>query len=101
MPCSDGGPSNEQVRDQRNIPAMLCALATALEDSGLLDSVLETVDYNEGGITRQWFDYWWADHKVEDQRRRAQERERKEAIIRRAAALNKLTPEERAALGVR
>jgi hypothetical protein len=101
MPCSDGGPSPEQIRDQRSIPAMLCGLLTVLERSDNLDAVLDAMDWTEAGVSREWFDHWWPEHKREDAERRAWEAAERSRLAERRAALEKLSPAERAALGIR
>jgi hypothetical protein len=98
MPCFDGGPSYEQRLDERRVPAMLCALANALESRGELHEWLHYVDFREAGVTREWFIGWWTEHKAEDARRKAREQEDRDRQAARARALAKLTAEERAAL---
>lgn len=104
MPCSDGGPSPEQVRDRRNVPAALCAIASHLEFRGDLSFLLDGINWEEAGVSRQWFDYWWTGHKATDARRRQEEHEaaRWQAVYSTVLAkLNAtLSPDELAALNI-
>ncbi len=101
MPCRDGGPSPEQVREERDIPKVLCALLTRLEASASLDRVLAECDWVEAGVEVEWVRAWWAKHKIEDALRRKYEAARREEQRVAAEARAKLTPEERRALGIR
>lgn len=101
MPCSDGGPTPEQMRleerNRRYLPAALCAVLTVLEADGL-EKALDKLDYVEGGFTREWLEQWWAEHKEEDRLRREREATAAQREALREAAIAKLTPEEREAL---
>lgn len=57
----------------------------------------------KGGIEAvpQWAQQWWLLHKMKDAEERDRERQERERLEERARALAKLTPEERAALGIR
>ena len=101
MPCSDGGPSAEQVREERGTPAVWCAVMRVLEAEGILGRVLDSCDWDEAGVTREEAVGWWAGHKRRDAERRAWEADarRKEELA--AHARQKLSPEEREALGLR
>lgn len=101
MPCSDGGPSWEQLHEERGIKASWCAILTVLERGGLLDRVLEECDWNEAGVTKQEVLGWWAGHKRRDAERRAQETASREQAAVATAARQKLSPEEQEALGLR
>lgn len=100
MPCSDGGPSYEQTQEPRRVAAVLCGILTHIEAKMKLDVFLAGLDWEEIGITQAWAEGWWAEHKAEDVRRRAWEAEANRVAEIRAAALNRLTPDERRALGV-
>lgn len=123
MPCSDGGYTAEQQdkinakerkaeREKRMIAAMLCAICTALESSGKpgmkginrLPKILDKVDWEEAGVKRTEFAVWWDRHKEEDRIRRdaeaAQKKQAQDEDRQKAAALAKLTPRERALLGL-
>lgn len=57
---------------------------------------LNHINYTEAGITRKELERWWKQHKKLDAQHREAERLKK----LRASALNKLTEEERKALGI-
>lgn len=73
--------------------AALCALMTSMDDLDLLDDVLENVDWSEAAACagEAWLTGWFEKHVGKDTARR-------EAVKR--AALAKLTPAERKALGL-
>lgn len=100
MPCSDGGvpypPSREEVLNSR-MPAVLCGLVSVIG----LDAVLATVDWKEAGVSQGEFREWWAMHQRQDAQRRAREADQKRRQELRAQAEAKLTPEERAVLGIK
>lgn len=117
MPCSDGGYSSDQLanmrraeerkeRDAQIVIASLCAICAVLESQSinLLPQVLDMVNWEEAGIKRTEFAVWWDRHKEEDrQRREAEEQAKRKANKRasaRAAALAKLSPADRKALGL-
>lgn len=92
MPCNDGcGPTTYDIRNA-NAANLLCRLMTKIEKEGLYrqfvpkDSALED---------------WWNWHKQEDDKKLAEERSRLQRGKLKAQALNKLTEEEREALGIR
>ena len=76
MPCSDGGPSREQLEDERQrnreqsrLPGLLCSAARALERLGY--------DFDENPELSDW----WAKHKKEDDARIAHENAAKERKV--------------------
>lgn len=69
---------------------MLCALCGRLEREGKIGYFLEIP-----GLTK-----WWGNHKEEDRIRLDREREERERSERKRRALNKLTAEDRKALGL-
>lgn len=87
MPCDDYGPSGHMTITK--FEAMLCAFVTKLAVTDRLDKVVESIDWNEAGVTRREFESWWQAHLTKDTARR-----------RREAALAKLTPDERRLLGL-
>ncbi len=102
MPClSSQGmydhTDSEARRKVEKLEAMLCALIrmTGLEEA------LEKADWKEAGVGGQELKSWWHEHQRKDVDRRNRERLAAEAEQRRKEALAKLTPEERAALGIR
>lgn len=102
MPCFGGGQMEEDTREGQCIEAALCGILSFIESSGeLASSFLVSVNWKEAGVTQQWVEGWWEAHKEKDKRRRVyEEAERKRALVR-LEAIQKLTPEERAALGIR
>lgn len=108
MPCLDGGPIWEDKVRKTNfnnskaskpkpeltkaaIEAILCGIATKLENMGNLDTIMGLLNWKEIGLTEEHFNKWWADHKQKDA-------ERLENL--RKNALAKLTAEERKILGL-
>lgn len=93
MPCTDGGPSaseeNAELRGHVNyLTDMLCRIMQILKNRG------------EVGICPSQAQVWWEQHKrIDAARLKAEEAERKEQATREAA-LAKLTPAERRALGL-
>lgn len=109
MPCSDGGwnddirVSREDVQEHNMLEAAMCGILTVLEASASgqsLDYLLSYVDWKEAGVKRKTLETWWKKHKQQDDERRAREAAalRKEEL--KAAAISKLSMEERAALGL-
>lgn len=89
MPCLGGGPSQEQVdqekHDNDTATRLACAQCRALEVHGVIPD---------------WAQDWWQRHKrVDEQRTSADAKFRQEQDLR-AIALAKLTTAERAVLGV-
>lgn len=90
MPCSDGAPSREQLerenRDHQTMTRLACDRCREIEA--------------RGGVVPEWAREWWQEHKRRDaERLRRDAQGRREAEIRKNA-IAKLTPEERAELGV-
>lgn len=128
MPCRDGGPSQAQIKavareherklqEIRNIEAFLCAICTALNDTekqplgkmrvgkSTFDLVLDRIDWEEAGVTREELLAWWKKHQEQDEARRLREQMTKERETQEAErakirekALSKLSPEERDAV---
>lgn len=96
MPCytPDYGPTDAEILE-RKIPAVLCAILRAHGPS-----VLDGVDWKEAGVSHAEFSKWWKCHEQEDAERRRREAEYQTVRTKRADALAKLTPEERAIIGV-
>lgn len=86
----------EKQRELDTVEAMLCALIRrGINADGTLrffDDTRDFVDWDEAGVTFEEFEKWWEKHELKDSQRRQKER---------AAALKKLTPRERAILGVK
>jgi hypothetical protein len=95
MPCSssDGmsssGHDYEAHRKLERLTRVSCEIMAALEKIGLAPE--------QFGPEVQT---WWAEHKAADERREAAARAQAQREEHRAAALAKLTPEERKALGL-
>ena len=91
MPCSDGGPSAEDmilIQARHDTAARLaCEYCQSLERAG------QTVP--------EWAQEWWQEHQDDDRVRKAIEEatERNEKL--RLKAVSKLTKEEREALGIK
>lgn len=106
MPCRDVWPTDEidsSSRQAKWFEAVVCGIFTQMESQpieGLLDDILDNLDYEEMGVTRGEIEGWWKAHKKADIERRKREEAARLKEERRAAALSKLTKEEREALGV-
>ena len=64
------------------------------------DGQLTKQDFKNAGVTREAVDTWWKKHREEDARRIAQENEAARIEKIRISAINKLTKDEREALGL-
>jgi hypothetical protein len=103
----------KEVTKKKQLEAMFCAVLTVLEgNTDRFQALLDSIDWVEAGVTKDQLVGWWEDHKREDAERRAKEQEvedrrraKKEAKENKErlkkAALEKLTPEERKALGIK
>jgi len=112
MPCYDGGPSYPERPRTYNgltseqLEAALCAVLTMIEadadSSGgySLAAWLSAVDWKEAGVTRKQVTDWWKAHKAADRARREREERQERLEMLKTNALKKLTPAERAALGL-
>jgi hypothetical protein len=54
---------------------MLCAFSTVLTTDGTLNEMLDSINWDESGLTRDIFESWWTHHQAEDEKRRAREAE--------------------------
>jgi hypothetical protein len=90
MPCLDPGPSyNDIERAQRErdiITRLACDRCREIEA--------------RGGVVPAWALEWWQQHKQADALRQRTERKARQDMATRQRAIAKLTPEERAELGV-
>lgn len=108
MPCRDWDDGLEMDRlrkDKAFLEAALCAFLASHERLGFMpgDRILNCIDYDEAGISKQELMDWWENHKKNDAIRRKKEEKEKEEIRKfnlRVIALSKLTMEEREALGL-
>lgn len=102
MPCFDGR-ENERIVEPadyqhlKRLEAVLCAVVRARGIQAVLDSTV----FEECGVSKDYVSKWWARHIEEDNRRYRQEQETAKRKSLRASALNKLTAEELAALGIK
>lgn len=72
MPCYDARDADEKRHAQQQLPmveAALCGLMTALKERGMLEMTVARIDWEEAGVTEEWFRQWWNDHKARDQGR--------------------------------
>lgn len=88
------------------LEATLCAVFTVLESIGevsgnKLQKVVMQINWLDAGVDSRKVHNWWKSHKEADNRRRAYEEAERQKTELRNAALNKLTPEERKALGLK
>lgn len=92
MPCSDGGPSREEIgRENFRYEILLCSACSALEN------------FNFNFALNPELDEWWDKHKKVDEARIARELkeklEREHAVeIAKKKTINQLTKEEKALL---
>jgi hypothetical protein len=106
MPCRYWDDSLEMGRLRKNkafLEAALCAILTAKDLWYNYNDILDDIDYDEAGISKQELMDWWENHKKNDAVRREKEEKEKEEIRKfnlRVIALSKLTMEEREALGL-
>lgn len=90
MPCMDGGPSRAQIereaRDAGTVYRLACERCKDIESNG--------------GEVPDWARDWWEFHKVEDMKRERREVDAKKREEDRQAARDKLSPYDRAILGL-
>lgn len=99
MPCMN--PECDE-QDRRETYAELARLrATVCAMLRVDPSLIDRLDYQEAGITHPWLVSWWNEHLLRDVQRRREEAKERSARQLRAGALAKLTPQERAALGIK
>lgn len=93
MPCRDSGDdyADSLIAQQR----LNAATAAACDALGVLERGGEIGHVS--GVTERW----WAAHKLADAQRRARESQELERLRLRAEAIKKLTPTEKALLGIR
>jgi hypothetical protein len=106
MPCRDYYDDHPEqyyadtVRDLRKqisfAESALCAALRHIEKAYDADPV-DYIGCDDAGINRTELKSWYKKHKALDTKHRAEEKKR----LLRQQALEKLTPEERAALGVK
>ena len=104
MPCRDDGPSDSEVVSSQHkriilLEAFLCGVLRSAIRIRKLEEIIKHIDYNEGGFTVEELIKWWENHKKKDEERKAEEARIKKQKELKKKALNKLTEEERRALG--
>lgn len=106
MPCR--GPDDDGVRVDpmtlkrlHDIEAMLCGFIKAINKTGRLAQVLDTIEWKTAGVGRAAFEQWWGLHQREDASRDAADKAAAHRGKLRQTALNKLTADEAAALGIK
>ena len=97
MPCyDDSRDSSEYIREHEIKPLQeKLNLTTRLACEYCL--LLE----QQGSVVPLWATEWWGTHKKLDAKRKQEEARKQEDLRRRKTALDKLTPEELALLGIR
>jgi hypothetical protein len=105
MPCTDGPSLAEEnqalARENKKLAAMLCGTLRRVENLSLLGLTMSGVNEAECGISGAKILAWFTRHKEEDARRKAAEQAALHKANLKREALAKLTPEERAALGLK
>lgn len=104
MPCRTEEPWESSQRATAliaNLGAALCAVLSVVEANGEIEELLQAVDYKEAGIPEGFIREWWAKHQEEDRIRKEREASAAKRERIRKRALDKLSKEEKAALGIR
>src|SRR6266487_1045664 len=97
MPCID---SRDSVNDERQDERLQAATRAACDLANAFRKTINPTTWNAWqGLSPETV-AWIADHDAEDLRQVAREREKVDAVRKRRAALDKLTPDERRLLGV-
>jgi hypothetical protein len=90
MPCSDSGPSREEIEHDYQMRQVATRLAC--------DRCRELL--KREGCVPVWAAAWWAEHQAQDAKRLERDRQAQREAKIRERALSKLTQEERDELGV-
>lgn len=72
MPCYDDRPRQQAEEDAKArafAEAALCALMRATIAAGVLEKVMDAVDFPSAGITHVQLGEWWKQHQAKDARR--------------------------------
>ncbi len=93
MPCTDGGPTYDEINTStiKNLEKMLCYVLTRLKNKDSLSTVLKE---------NEELSNWWEQHQEEDKIRIKNEEAKIKQKNLKKKALKKLSPQERAALGL-
>lgn len=81
--------------------AALCAVLHAMFAKGIHPFEDPVIDWKEAGVTKKELRTWWINHLREDEVRKEREAKEKQLKEEKRAALAKLTPKERALLGLK
>lgn len=107
MPCngwnSNGEALAEASRKAEFLEAALCGLIRSLpKHTGLVnqDRPFAEINFEEAGISKKALERWWKNHQEQDLAREVREKKARDRARLRTRAIKKLTPSERAALGV-
>ena len=99
MPCRDGGPLlTEQISELRTRLDDRTRWLCAILDNWGLDKLI--IDTKLNLVDRERLKEWWEEHQRYDAKQKALHEEAKRVARLRESALDKLTPEEMAALGL-
>jgi hypothetical protein len=70
MPCTSGFEGLEAESEVAVPSAALCAIITALEKIDYFHIILDAVDWEEAGVTKEELAIWWDKHKSQDAQRK-------------------------------
>lgn len=98
MPCYDGREDEDNARNYKLVAA-LCGIMRVLENRVGYGDPLVHVNWKEVGVTREFVEKWWKEHKRQDADRRRREKEYAEQ--RRRAELQQLALLEKKYRGTR
>lgn len=109
MPCRDFEDdrnvlTNGERKELKMLEAAMCGILTVLENHAAvppIDEVFAFVDWKEAGVSRAELERWWYVHKAADAVRRAREEAERVKAELKKSALDKLTDEEKQALGLK
>lgn len=119
MPCSDGGYTQEQLRQiefqkikhdrEINLRTQIaCAALTWIENNGYMINFKQSIDPNENGFEIKDLRNWWNNHKKEDEKRRRKEakekaiaEEKTKKLELKKKVLSELSDEQLEALGLK
>ena len=76
-------------------------MLSSADETGIFGTILFGIDEAKCGVHRAEIVKWWTDHQAEDAKRLALEEAKQSAERLKREALAKLSPEERAALGLK
>lgn len=94
MPCTDGGPSYEQIQEEKEFHNAMTRLSCEY------CKAIERGDVKDVKSVPKWAKKWWKNHQDSDVKREREEKENREWTKKRKAALAKLTDEEKGYLDI-